>query len=416
MGAMPLVSSMLWKKVWIVNRDFLSPDEVSALVGAGGRRELDPDDHLSLFDRDALGEIGNISFGTAATTLSTLLHHKVTITTPQVTLLRSEDFGSDFPTPHVAAHVEYLEGLSGSNILAIKMDDAQIIADLMLGGDGLAPAEELNELHISAVAEAMNQMMGTASTSMSTLLNIPVNISPPTVQIMDADASPNDLFKPAGDILVKISFQLRVGSLINSHIMQMLSLDFANNLLEMLMGAGDASLVQELPAAPEPPLRREQEAATMVRQDDYGFSRSSARSAYASGALAPGESSQLAATETGGRSGSSARQASAPAVERLAFASFEEAPTSRSGRNLDLLLDIPLGLTVELGRTKKLIRDILDFSTGSIIELDTLAGEPVDILVNNKLIARGEVVVIDESFGVRVTDILSPAERIKRLQ
>ncbi|MCY0875301.1 MAG: flagellar motor switch phosphatase FliY [Firmicutes bacterium] len=401
----------------MVNKDFLSEDELSALVGGGPGRDLDPDEFLSMFDRDALGEIGNISFGTAATTLSTLLHHKVNITTPQVTLLRSADFGNDFPAPHVAAHVEYISGLAGSNILAIKLNDAQIIADLMLGGDGSAPAEELNELHLSAVAEAMNQMMGTASTSMSTLLKIPVNISPPSVKVIDAEASPADLFKPAGDILVKISFRLHVGNLIDSHIMQMLSLDFANNLLEMLMGAGDITSQDAKPQASSGPASthtHDQGKASMATEDPYGFSRSNARNAYSSGASSFPESGTN--VDRGGNSGVSQAQPPAPTVERVAFASFGETPTTRGGRNLDLLLDVPLGLTVELGRTKKLIRDILDFSTGSIIELDTLAGEPVDILINNKLIARGEVVVIDESFGVRVTDILSPAERIKRLQ
>lgn len=406
---------MSWKKVWTVSSDFLSQDEVSALVGNGTRRELDPDEYLSLFDRDALGEIGNISFGTAATTLSTLLHQKVHITTPQVTLLRSVDFANDFPTTHVAAHVEYVEGLEGSNILAIKLDDAQIIADLMLGGDGSAPAQELNELHISAVAEAMNQMMGTASTSMSTLLKIPVNISPPAVKVMDADTSPKDLFKPDGDILVKISFRLHVGNLIDSHIMQMLSLDFANNLLEMLMVAGDLEQSESSPAAAN--AAHTQGEDQMASQDPYGFSRANARTAYASsGVSGAAADRQGTHAEPVAMAPVRERTAPPPAVERVSFAAFEEAPTIRGGRNLDLLLDIPLGLTVELGRTKKLIRDILDFTTGSIIELDTLAGEPVDILVNNKLIARGEVVVIDESFGVRVTDILSPAERIKRLQ
>lgn len=398
-----------------MSSDFLSQDEVSALVGNGTRRELDPDEYLSLFDRDALGEIGNISFGTAATTLSTLLHQKVHITTPQVTLLRSVDFANDFPTTHVAAHVEYVEGLEGSNILAIKLDDAQIIADLMLGGDGSAPAQELNELHISAVAEAMNQMMGTASTSMSTLLKIPVNISPPAVKVMDADTSPKDLFKPDGDILVKISFRLHVGNLIDSHIMQMLSLDFANNLLEMLMVAGDLEQSESSPAAAN--AAHTQGEDQMASQDPYGFSRANARTAYASsGVSGAAADRQGTHAEPVAMAPVRERTAPPPAVERVSFAAFEEAPTIRGGRNLDLLLDIPLGLTVELGRTKKLIRDILDFTTGSIIELDTLAGEPVDILVNNKLIARGEVVVIDESFGVRVTDILSPAERIKRLQ
>lgn len=407
-----------------LNKDFLSQEEIDALLSSSGRKELDPDEYLSLFDRDALGEIGNISFGTAATTLSTLLHQKVTITTPQVTLLRREDFGADFPTPHVAARVEFVEGLLGSNILAIRSEDAQIIADLMLGGDGTAPALDLNDLHISAVAEAMNQMMGTSATSMASMLGVPVNISPPTVKMVDSNSSPNDFITPAGDILVKVSFHIQVGDLIDSNIMQMISLDFATNLVEKLMGANDMgdshatdNKAVDSNAASQAHGSAQQPVQEAVTAEYAQPVRANVMNAYAASAAYGTE--QEPREEQVAAVGRSARiQANATPVDthRAAFSSFEEAPRVRGGRNLDLLLDIPLGLTVELGRTKKLIRDILDLSTGSIIELDTLAGEPVDILVNNKLIARGEVVVIDENFGVRVTDILSPAERIKRLQ
>src|SRR5699024_8725256 len=103
-------------------------------------------------------------------------------------------------------------------------------------------------------------------------------------------------------------------------------------------------------------------------------------------------------------------------VQSASFSNFDQVELSNQGqRNLDMLLDIPLSVTVELGRTKKNIEEILDLAQGSIIELDKLAGEPVDVLVNNKLIAKGEVVVIDENFGVRVTDIVSPRDRLMKL-
>lgn len=389
-----------------MSSDFLSQEEIDALLHGGAtKKEINPDDYLSMFDRDALGEVGNISFGTAATTLSTLLRQKVNITTPQVTLLLRDQFVEDFPVPHVAARVEYTEGLQGSNFLMIRIDDAQIIADLMLGGDGRAPAAELNELHMSAVGEAMNQMMGSASTSMATMVGRAVNISPPVVQLVDATTSSS--FVPDSDILVRISFHLTVGDLIDSNIMQVIPIEFARSLVDMVMGTHRDNTVESDDPMPD--------QGTFF-MDDVMVETAAASSTYQ---MATNAYTAAMATEPyGGISGTAAKSSTPvqPIVEKAVFSAFDDPGPPRSGRNLDLLLDIPLQLTVELGRTKKLIRDILDFAPGSIIELDALAGEPVDILVNHKLIARGEVVVIDENFGVRVTDIISPAERIARLQ
>lgn len=392
--------------------DFLSQEEIDALMAGGPAAsevsassidqvvtETHDEDLLSLFDRDALGEIGNISFGTAATTLSTLLRQKVNITTPQVRVIKPDELRQDFPLPHVAARVEFTEGLLGSNILMILVDDAKIIADLMLGGDGTAPSEEINDLHLSAVAEAMNQMMGSASTSMSTMFHRSVNISPPIVEVVDLKMGNDSLFTAnVQDVLVEVSFHLQVGTLIDSNIMQMLPLSFAKSLVHMLMATTEASSAQVAASVAPPTTGRpsiNSNSGTYTRPQNKPVE---SVPSYASAPLRQ------------------AHPEPEPVVEKAVFTAFDEVPALHGGRNLDLLLDIPLGLTVELGRTKRLIRDILDFAPGSIIELDALAGEPVDILINNKLIARGEVVVIDENFGVRVTDIVSPAERIKRLQ
>ncbi len=395
-----------------LNKDFLSPEEIDALMADGqGHPALNPDDHLSLFDRDALGEIGNICFGTAATTLSTLLRQKVTITTPEVSLLRKEDVCKEFPIPHVAAHVLYTQGLEGSNVLAIRVNDAQIIADLMLGGDGTSPAQELNDLHLSAVAEAMNQMMGSAATSMSTMVNRTINISPPTVRVVDLAQEVDDVLSPRSDILVKVSFHLQVGAVIDSHIMQLYPLTFAQLLVEMLVGPQAMETHAEI--SPEPVVR--DTTGPPVTQREQAVSDPRLQVAATKAATAYASSAALADHRVHAVYGQS--DTSEPVVERAVFSAFDETvPLQTNGQNLDLLLDIPLSVTVELGRTKRLIRDILNLAPGAILELDKLAGEPVDILVNNKLIARGEVVVIDENFGVRVTDILSPAERVKRLQ
>lgn len=406
-----------------MSNDFLSQDEIDALLNGGGSSEpssegidavadvvneaqpaetINPDDYLSPFDRDAIGEIGNITFGTAATTLSMLLRQKVNITTPVVKVVRNDDVKSSMTSPQVVAKVEYTEGLTGSNILAISARDAQVIADLMLGGDGNSPTEELNELHLSAVAEAMNQMMGSASTSMSTMFNMTVNISPPSVSKVDfiEDDSPT-LFIPEPAVVVEISFHLQVGELIDSYIMQMFPVEFAHKLVSNLMGGsggGEADAQSAATSSVSTPAPSSSSASN--RQSSAASSAGSSYGAsYSTPAPPPAQ-----------------HMSPPPVVERAVFTSFDEAPATHAGRNLDLLLDIPLGVTVELGRTKRLIKDILDLAPGAIIELDKLAGEPVDVLVNNKLIARGEVVVVEENFGVRITDILSPAERIKKLQ
>ncbi len=408
-----------------MNKDFLSQDEIDALLNGSNNTEppspeadstvsdsqvsatpsvdFNPDDYLSPFDRDAIGEVGNITFGTAATTLSTLLHQKVNITTPVVNIIRNEEVSNTFSSPQVIARVGYTEGLTGSNVLAISKRDAQIIADLMLGGDGTSPGEEINELHLSAVAEAMNQMMGSASTSMSTMFNMVVNISPPDVSVVDLETD-SSLFIPTPEVLVEVSFQLQVGDLIDSYIMQLFPVEFAHKLVANLMGTGQQNA--EVVVPPAETVKQESPASSMPSQSatqQPPVGQVAASSSYAS----------MSSPSTG-------RQVEPvvppPQVERAVFTSFDDAPQTHAGRNLDLLLDIPLGITVELGRTKRMIKDILDLAPGAIVELDKLAGEPVDILVNNKLIARGEVVVVEENFGVRVIDILSPTERIKRLQ
>ncbi|WYP24954.1 flagellar motor switch phosphatase FliY [Alkalihalobacillus sp. FSL W8-0930] len=379
----------------------LSQEEINALLNGMDSDQdkeesapsLDTNEYLTDMEKDTLGEIGNISFGSSATALSSLLNQKVDITTPEVTVVEKKYLDQEFPRPHVAVQVEYTEGFEGSNLLMIKTTDAAIIADLMLGGDGTNPLEELTDMHISAVQEAMNQMMGSASTSMSTLFNMKIDISPPSVDVMDIKNGENTGYVPPEEILVKISFQLQVGDLIDSKIMQIVTLAFAKEFIKNLTNPEEPQVVEEVAAVSEP-----------VSQEPVREEASSERPYQ----IEPKESTQ----HVGGMSGRGAST-----IQPAAFESFDQPQlTSAQTGNLDMLLDIPLNVKVELGRTTKSIRDILEFTQGSIIELDKLAGEPVDILVNEKLIAKGEVVVIDENFGVRVTDIVSQAERIRNLK
>jgi len=409
----------------MTSKDYLSQEEIDALLRQSSNEpdevmapsnEVQLSDYLSSIEQDALGEIGNITFGSAATALSTLLGKKVDITTPQVTLVRREELGDIFPKPHVAVSVQYVDGFEGINSLVIRTKDAQVIADLMLGGEGEVTAEDLNEIHISAVQEAMNQMMGSSATSMSTIFNRFVNISPPGIDILDVNNGDGMNHLPPVDVFIKISFHLTIGDLIDSTIMQLLPVSFAKQMVSTLMGTAEEPIAQSDAPATQQIAAAEQQAA--VQQTAAASvappPQPMAQQAPPQPVAQPAAAYDPYGAPPAGYAQSASRNVNVQPVQFANFSQPAYAPTD--GTNLNLLLDIPLKVTVELGRTQKQIKDILELSQGSIIELDKLAGEPVDILVNNKLIAKGEVVVIDENFGVRVTDIVSQWDRIQKLQ
>lgn len=422
----------------MTSKDYLSQEEIDALLKQS-EMASDPsssaatvDDVLTPLEQDALGEIGNITFGSAATALSTLLGKKVDITTPRVSIIKRSQFEEEFPKPHVAVHVTYVDGFEGINSLVIKTRDAQVIADLMLGGEGNPEEGELNEIHISAVQEAMNQMMGSSATSMSTIFNRFVNISPPGIDILNMVSGEGVNNLPQDETLIKISFRLIIGDLIDSTIMQLLPVHFSKDMVRMLINGTDEPqpVKQETAAAVETPApapaqeaaaqhsqqpAHAQDAGNAQEEAPYGYNAAMhPQGGHAPNAMPYGQPQMPPQTGPQHYGGMHGRNVN---VQPVQFANFQSAPYPQvDENNLNLLMDIPLKVTVELGRTQKQIKDILEMSQGSIIELDKLAGEPVDILVNHKLIAKGEVVVIDENFGVRVTDIVSQWDRIQKLQ
>jgi flagellar motor switch protein FliN/FliY len=232
----------------MMNDEMLSQDEIDALLRGSDdsdfvdeSEKVSPaNDYLSLLEQDALGEIGNISFGSSATALSTLLNQKVEITTPKVTALSKNELIDEFPHPNVAIQVSYTTGFIGSNVLVIQANDAAIIADLMLGGDGRNPQELLGEIQLSAVQEAMNQMMGSAATSMSTVFNKKVDISPPSIEVMNLSNGEGGESIKDQEIMVQVAFRLKIGDLIDSNIMQLLPLDFAKGLVNELLNPSEA--------------------------------------------------------------------------------------------------------------------------------------------------------------------------------
>ncbi len=349
-----------------MSNEMLSREEINALLKEEAI-ELTP------MERDALGEIGNISFGSGATALSLLLNRRVELNTPSVELSALSELIRSYPKPCLAAEVDYTTGLKGTNLLLIQMHDAAVIADLMLGGDGTNPNTKLGDMEISAIAEAMNQMIGKASTSMSSLFNLRVEIAPPRTRVLSMKNLEEFSAQFTEDNLVAVVyFRLVIEGLVDSQIMLVIPYHFAREMAKTLIDA-DEQVPMEGKMAEQPKNRRKP-----VGQDEAKM---------ADGSVRP-----------------------------IQFETLESVPPIEGPSNLNLLLDVPLALSVELGSTKMRIREILELGIGSVIELDRLAGELVDILVNGKLIAKGEVVVIDENFGVKITDIVSPFERVNNLQ
>ncbi len=394
--------------------DMISQEEIDALLSGGGGDDAPADDAAASDDasaagasptgdtitdmeRDALGEIGNISMGGAATTLSVLLGRKVSITTPTVSISNMRQLKEKYPVPFLVVEVGYSIGIEGNNVLCIQAKDAAIIADLMMGNDGTNPDEELSEIHMSAVSESMNQMMGSVATALSSMFNKKVDITPPVVTLVDLGTE-EVVFKLLDkvDPIIQTSFRMEVDGLIDSEIMQLLPLDVAKDMVDALMNQqADVDNEEEaiVAAAAEPPLAAApaaavSPAAAAADPENYG---------YGAPPMQPHVASNVP-------------------VQSAQFTPLSSVPVQVNDANIGLILDVPLQVNVELGRTKKSIKDILDLTKGSIVELDKLAGEPVDIMVNGKYLAKGEVVVIDENFGVRITEIVSPLERAARLQ
>ena len=378
---------------------FLSQDEIDALLRneapASAPAAAASASALSDVEIDALGEIGNISMGSAATTMSVLLSRKVEITTPRVSIMLLDDMRKDYPMPYIIVEVRFTEGINGTNLLAMKESDAAIIADLMMGNDGSNPPTGMNELYMSAVAEAMNQMMGATATSLSSIFKSRVDLAPPKVRLIDLAGNDNITDSVTGsEDLVRIAFRMVVEDLIDSEIMLILPLKIARDMVDGLLHSSAPAPAQQVPKPAAAPAQQVAAAAPPVQQQP----------AYIPQQQAPQRGPSAVVPEQN------------VIVQPAQFAPLKQNVMNVSDSNIGMIMDVPLQVTVELGRTRKLIREILDLAPGSVVELDKLAGEPVDILVNGKIVAKGEVVVIDENFGVRITGIVSMQERASTLQ
>ena len=402
--------------------DMLTQAEIDALLNGTSSSEESMDNTgdnslgntLTTQEIDALGEIGNISMGTSATTLFTLLSQKVTITTPNVSITTWGELSQNYSSQYVAVKVEYTDGLIGSNLLILKQDDVKVITDLMMGGEGLKVEGELTDLHLSAISEAMNQMIGSSATSMSSMFSKRIDISPPKAFIVSFGSSdPYGEFE-MDDVLVRIAFKMVVGNLIDSEIMQLLPMKFAKELVNSLLNSSKSKAAPEPEAPVAPATPASQPAMQQPVMQQPVMQQPIMQQPIMQQPMMQQPMMQQPIQGYGYDTGyhEMQRPRNPVSVQPAQFQAFDDGLSASEKKNISLIMDLPLQVTVELGRTQKLIRDILEFGSGSVIELDKLAGEPVDILVNGKAIAKGEVVVIDESFGVRITDIIHPSKRL----
>ena len=425
------------------------------------------EEKLTDVEKDAIGEVANISMGSSATTLYSLVNRKVNITTPVVTLATWKTLLDSYEKPCVFIQIKYTKGLDGTNILVLKEHDVKVITDLMMGGDGTNTEGELGELHLSAISEAMNQMMGAAATSLSTLLQTVIDISPPESSLFDlTEVKDGKEISPfLGGTFVKISFRMQIDDLVDSTIMQLYPIDFARKLVETFINTQMANIDEVTEKKPEQPendttaqipapgtdnqtqmnntnLNGMNQMGNMGMNDMNQMNNMGMNGMNQMGSMGMNGMNQMGSMGMNGMNqmgsmgmngmnqmgnmgmngmnqmgnmgmnsmnqmGMMGMPGQNVNVQPAQFQSFSNDNMGTTGQeNIGLIKDVPLEVTVELGRTTKSISDILDFSPGTIIELDRIAGEPIDVLVNGKFVAKGEVVVIEESFGVRITEII----------
>jgi len=406
----------------------LSQEEIDALLHGGDSapaEESAAEDSLSPDEIDTIGEIANICMGTAATALFSLVNKKVEISTPVVSYSDWESLEKEYEKPCVMIRITYTKGLFGSNVLVLKERDVKVITDLMMGGDGTNTDSEITDIHLSAISEAMNQMMGSSATSLSSMLNKVIDISPPESSLIDLNEpeSGEDIDSFLKERFIKIEFHLQIGDLVDSKLMQLYPISLAKKMVENVKanmendsnstvdnladGSGSRQVQNEPPVNDRTSNDKNMNSYStgnmnrmngmvndMVNDMDNGMNRMNGMN----------NSMNQMNGRMNGMNEMNEKPVNVSAAQFSPLSSVSNPPLLQE--NIDLIKDVPLEVTVELGRTKKSIQDILDFAPGTIIELNKIAGEPIDVLVNGKYVAKGEVVVIEESFGIRITEIL----------
>lgn len=340
--------------------------------------------------RDAIGEIHNITMGSAATAVSGMLNAKVWITTPKVNIGQVKELSFPDLEPSVHVIIEYLKGVSGSSLLVLKQSDVQLMLNQLMGLPLVVTDDfEFDEFNISAVSEVMNQMMGASATALSEIFNKPIDISTPTALISEGDGELwTSYSKDPEEYVCTISFDLTIEGVIKSEFVTILSLNLANEMAEKML-ARYGNTIDNPNEAKAPAVEAKQEPVAATTQ------------------TVPNNASQPDISREAGI------QSPPPQVDRemsindiLLKRVAEEGLSKEQADNLKLLLSVPLNVSIEIGSARRKVKDILEFSKGTVVELDKSAESPVDVIVNGNLIARGDVVVIDDNFAVRITEIV----------
>ena len=383
--------------------------------------EKDANVEFSSYEIDAVGEILNISMGAAATAVSELLNAKVWITTPQVNVVKAADLNYDRLEPAICVKIVYVSGISGQNMMVLKQDDVQLILNQLMGNPlVVSPDFEFDEMNISAVSEVMNQMMGASATALSDLLGISVDISTPTPYLIEETNFCQLAELDPEETIVAVTFNLSVDGVMNSEFMSVMSVELAKSLSGKMIDKfnGDAaeaeSQAQET-AAPAPATQQTAPApapAPVPAPQPAPMPQQGAQAPAGYPYPPQGQPQGYPGYGYGGQY--AAYGAYPPPVPPVniqnaqlhQFDAMDFGLPADQKDNLKLLMGVPLEISVEIGTAKRKVKDILEFQQGTIIELERQAGAPVDVVVNGNLIARGDVVVIDDNFAVRITEIV----------
>ena len=397
---------------------------------------------------DAIGEIMNISLGASATAVSKMLGETVNITTPTVRVLMRDEFDFKKLEPAVGVEIAYVEGLTGNNVMMFALNDVRIIVGMLMGAEIPAEEFELNEINMSAICEVMNQMMGSSATALSEFFGYAVNISTPVSFPVESEEWFKERFFPQGEKMVVVHFLLEIEGKLKNEFLNIMSTDLVKHLIEPFTESlkenesqiaeepEDSGAIQEpdsaeetkelstkrqeLPVQEPQPMAEPQPSAqpqpVLQPQPAVSPSALTVTPGYQSMPVDSGmlqlinqmQQSQMQMLELmkdmkekGSRESTLIHPAQNKPLEAGALNGEEETV------NQEMLMKVPLEISVEIGRTKKLVKDILELTQGSLVVLDKMAGEQADLYVNGQCVARGDIVVVEDNFGIRITEIIA---------
>ncbi len=366
---------------------------------------------FSSFEIDAIGELMNISLGSSATAVSSLLDRRVVITTPRVRVISIEEFEFKDLQPAVAVEVTYVEGLDGKNVMVLKKNDVRKILEILMMME--IPEEEftLDEMSLSAISELMNQMMGSSATTMSDIMNETVNISVPMTFEIDSPDDFKQKYFDAESPMVIVSFDIEIEDCLKSEFISLLTVGLVKRMIEAFGVTNDLADVdlskmekptpeEGSPISPSAAVASPQPAPAAPQPASVPAPEAAPQPVQAQGMqYAPPQQQPAQQYYTQGPNVINVQNMGSQFNNVTRLSKAEEG-------NLDLIMSVPLQVSVEIGRTKKQVKDILALSQGSLVVLDKLAGEQVDVFVNGQHVAKGDVVVVDDNFGVRLTEII----------